>query len=145
MLLISLNFSAYCPPEMSNRTLTIYTPEKSIEAKKQRILMAFISIESNGNELAWNIKENARGVLQIRPILIREVFRISSKRYLLKDRLNKSKSIEIFWIIQDYYNPDLNLKEMCKTWNGRGKSKQGNFNYYTKIKNYYENNSQTTR
>lgn len=53
---------------------------------------------------------NDLGYLQITPIYVKEVNRLLAKRksdvrYSLEDRLDRQKSIEMFNIMQDHYNP----------------------------------------
>ena len=55
------------------------------------IISAMIKVESAGNDSAYNLKEDAVGCLQIRPIMVREVNRIlkrcgEDKRFDVKDR-----------------------------------------------------------
>ena len=65
------------------------------------LLNAVMAVESNFDTMAYNSKENAAGVLQIRPIMVREVNRLLGEdKYTLKDRWNKAKSIEMFNVIR---------------------------------------------
>jgi hypothetical protein len=61
--------------------------------------------------------------LQITPLLVAECNNIlrarkSKKRYKLKDRLNVAKSIEMFLLIQSFYNPKNNIEKAIRSWNG---------------------------
>ena len=67
----------------------------------QEFVSAVIMVESTNNPKAYNKRENAVGILQIRPIMVREVNRVlkmnnSSDRYTLIDRWSKEKSIDMF-------------------------------------------------
>ena len=65
------------------------------------LLNAVMAVESNFDTLAYNSKEDAAGVLQIRPIMVREVNRLLGEdKYTLKDRWSKAKSIEMFNVIR---------------------------------------------
>ena len=89
------------------------------------ILQSIIQVESAGDSLAYNKKEKAAGIIQIRPVIIKDVNQILRKqgskiRYRLKDRFNPRKSIEIYYVIQRHYSPSYDLKKVCKKWNGTG-------------------------
>lgn len=104
--------------------------------RRESILVAIIAIESRGDIFISNSQENAVGLLQIRPIMVKDVNRIlGRKKYNLNDRFNKIKSIEMFNIYQDYYNPGLNPEKAAKIWNGgpNGMNKKSTDKYYTKF------------
>ena len=80
---------------------------------------ALIQIESGGDSLAVGSKDDV-GVLQITPILLIDANRILGyEKYKLNDRYSKIKSIEIFNIIQNYYNEDLDFHFALKVWNSK--------------------------
>ena len=80
---------------------------------------ALIHVESLGDTTAVGT-QNDVGVLQITPIMIEDVNRIVGEpRYTLGDRVDRDKSIEIFNIIQDHYNPDHDLHFALKIWNSK--------------------------
>lgn len=108
---------------------------------------AVIYIESRGDSLAYNTKEKAVGVLQIRPIMLREVNRVLRKnnvpgKYVLQDRYSQEKSIEMFNIMAEQVNQD-ELSQMqffeivARRWNGgrRGDKKKATIKYWERIKN----------
>lgn len=108
---------------------------------------AVIYIESRGDSLAYNTKEKAVGVLQIRPIMLREVNRVLRKnkvpgKYVLQDRYSQEKSIEMFKIMAEQVNQD-ELSQMqffeivARRWNGgrRGDKKKATIKYWERIKN----------
>jgi len=108
---------------------------------------AVIYIESRGDSLAYNTKEKAVGVLQIRPIMLREVNRVLRKnkvpgKYVLQDRYSQEKSIEMFEIMAEQVNQD-ELSQMqffeivARRWNGgrRGDKKKATIKYWERIKN----------
>lgn len=80
---------------------------------------ALIWVESKGDSKAVG-KNNDIGVLQITPIIIKDVNRIlGCEVYTLEDRLDSLKSVEIFDIIQDHYNPQHDYHLALKIWNGK--------------------------
>lgn len=79
---------------------------------------ALIWVESKGDSKAVG-KNNDVGVLQFTPILIEDVNRILGREvYTLEDRLDSLKSVEMFNIIQDHYNPQHDYHLALKIWNG---------------------------
>lgn len=78
---------------------------------------ALIWVESKGDCMAIG-KKNDVGVLQITPILVKDVNRIlKEERYSLEDRYIREKSIEMFNIVQDHYNPQHDFHWALKLWN----------------------------
>lgn len=80
---------------------------------------ALIQVESEGRENAIG-KKNDVGVLQLTPIYVNEVNRILKRKvYSLHNRNNKNKSIAMFNVIQNYYNPGRNIDKAIKLHNPR--------------------------
>lgn len=78
---------------------------------------ALIWVESKGDERAVGKKDDI-GILQITPILLRDCNRIVGyEKYYLNDRYDRDKSIEMFNIIQDHYNPQKDFHWALKLWN----------------------------
>lgn len=78
---------------------------------------ALIWVESKGDSNAVGTKNDV-GVLQITPILLEDCNRIIGyERYTLKDRLDSLKSVEMFNLIQDHYNPQHDFHWALKLWN----------------------------
>lgn len=112
-----------------------------VENPRDALIEALIQVESTGNDSAYNSKEDAVGCLQIRPIMVREVNRVlklqgSDKRYKLKDRWSREKSIEMFNIIADYHSSDESHEVIARRWNGggRGEQKTATIGYWNKVK-----------
>jgi len=106
------------------------------------LLNAVMAVESNFDTMAYNAKENAVGVLQIRPIMVREVNRLLGEdKYTLKDRWNKAKSIEMFNVIRSHLK-GASDEEIARTWNGgyNGKNIPQTLQYWKKVKQYTLNN-----
>jgi hypothetical protein len=85
------------------------------------ILYAFMFVESSFVKDTVN-SLNAGGILQIRPEMIAEVNRIlvltgGVPKYVLDDRLDSVKSVQIWRIVQSYWNPGYDLKRAAKVWN----------------------------
>lgn len=90
------------------------------------LIEALIFVESRGKENAIGDKhlgEPSVGILQIRPVMVAEVNRILrkqkiKKRFKLKDRFSREKSIEMFMIWKGYYHKDSNFEAIARSWNG---------------------------
>lgn len=108
---------------------------------------AVIQVESRGNDLAYNERENAVGCLQIRPIMVKEVNRVlktnkSNLTFTLNDRWDRQKSIDMFDIIADEIYCCVGLSQMeffeivARKWNGgpSGHKKTATIEYWNKIK-----------
>ena len=100
------------------------------------LIDAIIHVESRGDSMAYNAKEDAVGVLQIRPIMMREVNRLlKENKYTLDDRWSKSKSIEMFNVIKDHTTNPTN-ERLARNWNGgwNGYKKKSTLKYWNKVK-----------
>jgi len=85
---------------------------------KYEVLQTIIKIESGeGDSKLVNIKEDAVGILQLRKIYVNEVNRISNKKFSYKDRFDENKSIEMFFILNDRYNPSYNIDTVAHCHN----------------------------
>jgi hypothetical protein len=101
--------------------------------------------ESRFNPYAVNKVSGARGFMQITLIMIREANRIkrlqgSDERYKWKDAFDPDKSIEIWYLVQNFHNPSYNLEKACKIWFGSGVQYDGmtHKEYANQIKKHYK-------
>ena len=104
---------------------------------RDNLVDAIIYVESRNNSKAWNKSEDACGVLQIRPIMIKDVNRILKRnQYTLNDRWSKTKSIDIFNIIKEHYSPNGTPERIARVWNGgpNGHNKPSTISYWHKVK-----------
>ena len=100
----------------------------------EAMVYAFAMVESRGNHLAHNERENAVGLLQIRPIMVMEANRIVGEDiYTLDDRWDAEVSIEIFRTVMERHNPTLDIDKAIDIWNPRCGEK-----YRQSVKNEYE-------
>lgn len=102
-------------------------------------LNSIITIESKGNAKAIT-KDGSAGILQIKPIMVKEVNRICrinkiDKKFTLSDRFDVDKSIEMFWIYQNFYNKNASYEKMARDWNGgpSGHKKSKTKKYWNKV------------
>lgn len=126
LLAISLTFCGY-----SAHVSPYYNNLKHIEHNEKivpldidsinwnRLISAIIYVESKNDSMAIGTK-NSIGCLQITPIYIEQVNKVlSKKKYKLKDRFNKRKSIEIFNLYQEHFNPEKDVELAIKLHNPR--------------------------
>ena len=103
------------------------------------LIESIMKIESDFVPNIISKNKQCVGILQITPIVIKDCNRIlkqsnSDVRYTLNDRLDKNKSVEIFNIIQSYYNPSKDIEKAIRLWNGgSGYSKTKTERYYQKV------------
>ena len=107
--------------------------------EKRDLINAICMVESSGIDSAYNAKEDAVGILQIRQCMVNDVNRIlkrqgEDKRYTYNDRWDREKSIEMFTIVCDYYNWNT-VEQMSRNWNGgpRGINKPSTLPYLEKV------------
>ena len=114
------------------------------------LVTALIFVESRGNDSAIGdrhlVGNEAVGALQIRPIMVREVNRIlkiqkSDKRFTLKDRFEREKSIEMFYIWKNYHHKDSEPEVIARNWNGGPKGYKVNrtVKYWNKVEKQLNN------
>lgn len=89
---------------------------KTLITKDSLLALAFIHVESRGNDSATN--KSAAGCMQITPIMIDEANRLAGyAKYTYTDRFRRDKSILVFHDIMKHKNRDYNLDEACAIWN----------------------------
>jgi len=113
-----------------------FNPSSSIH---KLFVSSIITVESKGNAKAIT-KDGSAGILQIKPVMVKEVNRICKiknidKRFTLKDRFDVEKSIEMFWVYQDFYNKNASYEKMARDWNGgpNGHKKNKTKKYWKKV------------
>lgn len=106
---------------------------------------AIAEVESGTNDYAVNVKENAVGRYQIRPIYVRDVNRISGRNYSLDDRKNPKLALEMVKIYTEHYGRiyedrtgyPVTDEVIARIHNGggwRGAVKECTENYWRKVK-----------
>ena len=115
------------------------------------LVRAMVWVESKGDPKAFAKREEAVGVLQIRPIMVNEVIRLlhkfdSDKFYTLEDRWSETKSIEMFYVIYNYYHKDSSYEEIARCWNGgpKGLQKKQTKRYWKKVQNTLNKNEDSS-
>ena len=85
------------------------------------IELAIMWQESKANPNPKYSDGKSEGILQITPIYVKEANRILGKnKYTLHDRRNPLKSHEMFLVVQNYHNPEKDVKKAVKLHNKAG-------------------------
>ena len=101
------------------------------------LILALIMVESGGDPNAIGDKGLAVGVLQIHPIMVRDVNRILGKdKYSLDDRYDRDKSIQMCKVYLTHYGKDKTTEQLARIWNGgpRGHLKEATKKYWIKVR-----------
>jgi hypothetical protein len=141
LFVTKINYGELTTKENSNKVCITKEKKSKFKNDWEILIHALIMTESRGNDTIVG-KHNDGGCLQITPIYVEEVNRIlvlsnKQKRYTLKDRFNRKKSIEMFEIIQHYYNPKKDIYKAIKLHNPLA-SEEYKFTvlyYFEKLKN----------
>ena len=123
-------------PLLINYATSSFEVVKTTPIIQDSLIDAIIHVESRGDSMAYNAGEDAVGVLQIRPIMMREVNRLlKENKYTLDDRWSKSKSIEMFNVIKQHTTNPTN-EILARNWNGgwNGYKKKSTLKYWNKVK-----------
>ena len=121
--------------------MTTANAQKKNEYDWNKVINAIIQVESKGNASAKS--KDCVGILQIRPILVKDVneylkMKKNKKRYTLGDRYSAEKSKEMFILYQKRYNPTNNVEKAIRLWNGGiGYSVAKTQNYLKRVMKYY--------
>jgi hypothetical protein len=132
------------PLEIKRKDIHISSPTTT------DLVDALILVESRGNDSAIGdrhlVGNEAVGALQIRPIMVREVNRIlkiqkSDKRFTLKDRFERDKSIEMFYIWKNHHHKNSDAEVIARAWNGgpRGPKSNRTLKYWNKVEQQLKN------
>lgn len=128
-------------------SLELVTPSRDLAP----LVTALMWVESRENDSAYCKREDAVGVLQIRPIMVREVNRIlhlkgSSYIYTLEDRWNREKSISMFNVVVNYYHETSSYEKIARCWNGgpKGLQKKQTEKYWRKVQKRLNHNESST-
>jgi len=85
----------------------------------ERLIQAVISVESDGDTMAYNIIEQATGLFQIRPIRVIDYNMRTGSLYTLKDMFDYETSKKIFLYYASMIGP-YDFERIAKKWNGSG-------------------------
>lgn len=147
--LLSVSVLSISPASCPNTYLEQPQEEKVVLEKIkvkpiEPLVNALIYVESRGKSDAigdTHLGEPSIGVLQIRPIMVREVNRILKLkgvdyRYKLSDRRDSIKSVEMFLIWKEFHHKDSDFEKIARNWNGGpiGYKNSRTHSYWMKVK-----------
>lgn len=110
---------------------TIPIPLPGLIAPYEALYQAQVQVESGGNPNAYNAKEMATGIVQVRPIRLRDFNRRAGKQYTLSDCYNEKVSKEIWLFYASQYHPS-QQETIARKWNGSGHMTK---EYWKRVKN----------
>ena len=97
-----------------------------MESRRKLAFFVIAQVESNGDPDAYNQLEQAVGIVQIRPIVIRDL-----EGFTLKDRWCPEVSYEIFTAYMNKYGAST-IEDHARLWNG-GPTRRGTDNYWERV------------
>lgn len=97
-----------------------------ISDQYESLVKAIVSVESNGNPLAYNKAEGAVGAFQIRQCRIKHYNKLTGKNYTHEDMYDFDKAKEVFL----YFAAGKSFEQAAKNWNGSGPM---TINYWKKV------------
>ena len=106
---------------------TFYIKESKGIQPYEIIWKAICTIESSGDSRAWNKRESAVGICQIRPIKLKDFNDQTGKHYKLSQMYEISKSKEVFIWFARKHQPD-DYEGIAKDWNCQSEK------YWQKVK-----------
>ncbi len=124
ILLLTITFEVFAPTDK-----TIILTEGERLAPYESIWRAVCLVESSGNRFAHNVKEDAVGIAQIRPIRIKDFNRRTGKHYKHSEMYDTTKAKEVFIYYFNIYDIDKSIR----LWNGSGVK---SYEYLAKVKKH---------
>jgi hypothetical protein len=82
------------------------------------LLIGMLAQESGTGRYVHGDGGAAQGILQIRKSFVDNINKVCNTNYTYEDRLNPTKSIEMFLLFQQHYNPKMSYEIGAKIWNG---------------------------
>ena len=148
-LFVFVSINCFCQEVQEGNDVVIESNVAEQESAKETndwetLISAIMKVESSYDKNAYNKDGKCAGILQITPVLVAETNRISAaykmgKKYTLDDRFNIEKSVEMFNIIQDFYNKDHDIERAIRLWNGGpGYGMKSTQRYYENVMREYK-------
>lgn len=117
---------------------------------KTTFIDSIIHVESRGRDNAL-ARDGSAGPLQIKAVLVKDVNRIlahrgDTLRFNMKDRFDREKAIQMFWIYQSFYGKETDSYEiMARRWNGgpNGHRKKATIKYWKKVNKQFSSRIKT--
>ena len=108
LILLSITCYANSSNTVNNSNREKLTTTNVENYNMEKLIKAIIHVESNGNIAEVSSDGECVGILQIKKIVVDDCneylkMKGKNKRFTYNDRLNKEKSIEMFYLIQERY------------------------------------------
>ena len=115
-------------PQRKALYIAIEPPIRPYEALWDAMAM----VESSGDPMAYNARERATGIVQIRPILLDDYYQRTGNRLKLSDMYDtiKSKEIWYYYALKYHYTE---YEQIARKWNGSGYQTEV---YWNKVKKH---------
>ena len=110
----------------NERSVVIFIPDEI--TRYESLIKAVVRVESNGDNFAINVKEQAIGAFQIRQCRIEHFNQLSGKNYKLEEMFDYSKAREVFLFFAKRLKDN---ERIAKRWNGSGPMTEV---YWNKVK-----------
>jgi hypothetical protein len=127
LVLLSISFRVAAP---SWNAITVY--EFSPVMAYRQLEFAVGMVETQGDTLSFNPREDAAGIFQIRPIRLNDYNTRTGSR-ITRDELYKYEVSEKIFIYYAELIGPYNLEQIAKRWNGSGRHTDY---YWNRIKEY---------
>lgn len=115
---------------ISPKEKTLYIQAEQAINPYNELFNAISRVESGNNPFAYNSREQATGIVQIRPIKLKDFNRHTKKQYKIEEMFDPEKSKEVFiWHCQQFRNID--FETIARKWNGSGDKTT---EYWNKVK-----------
>ena len=114
----------------------MFLPTENLHIYSKKLIQAIEQVESGGDCNAIGDNGQAVGCLQIWPIMVDDVNRISGRKYTYADRYSRQKSYEMFEIYMNHYCNGFTDEQIARCWNGgpKGYLKESTKVYWAKVK-----------
>jgi hypothetical protein len=125
-----------CDPEDDAECCSDDDSNARLDLDLDALFEALAFVESRGYSGAFNAKEDAAGLLQIRPIMVRDVNRIVGyDRWTLDDRWSAARSREMLATYLGYYGAT-SYEQAARRWNGGpdGDQEQATERYWRQVR-----------
>lgn len=122
-ILITLLFALLSTSANLEKVYVVKNVAEEENVNWNKLIYSIIQVESSGNEKAISKDGTCVGAMQIKKIVVDDCneyleMKGVDRRYEYDDRYSIKKSIEMFNLIQERYNKELDLLEAIRIWNG---------------------------
>ena len=117
----------------------LFHPHPAPAQDRDALFAAICMVESSNNPNAHNRGEDARGIIQVRAIMVRDVNRILGRdHYTHNDAYNPTKARQMWFTYCHHYYPNGTDEEWARAWNGgpRGPQREATLGCWHKVRQH---------